>query len=94
MLSCFGKGLVRRKLVLDVRYGIGAHQIPSLALDRFEFLFTYDSENTFRGAGCRMEFEVQSEDIGRAIVEIVETKKELVDGLERVVTRSESEYCV
>ena len=63
-------------------------------LDGPEFFLTHDGKDTLWGAGRGMKFEIQRDDIRRAITEVIEAEKELVDNLERVVPRSESEYCV
>ena len=94
MLSSSGEGLIGVEVSPSVRYGVGTHQVPSLVLDSLELFLAHDSKDTFWGIGRGMKFEVQREDIGRAIAEVVEAVKELVDKLERVVTRSESKYCV
>lgn len=94
MLCRFGEGLIRVKVSYGVGYGIGTHQVPSLALDGLEFFLAHDSKNAFWGAGRGMKSEVQREDIGRTITKVIKTVKELVDDLERIVTRSEGKYCV
>lgn len=94
MFGRFGEGLIRVKVSQSVQCSIGTRHIPSLALDGLEFFLTHDGKDTFWGVGCGMKFEVQREDIGGSITEVVETKKELVDDLKRVVTRSKSKYCV
>ena len=63
-------------------------------LDGPEFLLAHDSEDTVWGAGRGMKFEIQCDDIGRTIAEVIESKKELIDDLERIVTRSESKHCM
>ena len=93
MLGSFGEGLIRVKVSQSARYDVSTHQVPSLALI-LEFFLTHNSKDTFWSTGRRVNFEVQRKDIGRAIAEVVETIKELIDDLERVVTRSEGEYCV
>ena len=94
MLGSFGEGLARVEVSQGVRYGVGTDQVPSFAFNSPEFFLAHDSEDTFWSTGRGMEFEVQREDIGRAVAEVIEAIKELVDDLERVVTRSESKYCV
>lgn len=94
MLSSFGEGLTRVEVSQGVRCGVGTDQVPSFAFDSLEFFLAHDSKDTFWGTGRGMKFEVQREDIGGAVAEVVEAVKELVDDLERVVTRSESKYCV
>lgn len=73
---------------------LGAHQIPSLTLNSFEFYLAYNSKDALWSTGVGVEFEVQGDDIRRFIAEVVEAIKELEDELERVVTRSESKNCV
>jgi hypothetical protein len=63
-------------------------------LDSLEFLLAHDSKDTLWSAGRGMEFEVQCDEIGRGVGEVIEAEKELVDDLERVVARSESKRCV
>ena len=87
MLGRFSEGLIKGKLGQVVRHFVGAHQIPSLAFDSLEFLLAHNSKDALWGAGCGMKLEVQREDIGRIITEVVKAEKELVDDLERVVTR-------
>ena len=82
MLSSFGEGLIRVKVSQSVRYGVVTHQVPSLALDGLEFFLAHDSKDTFWGTGRGMKFEVQREEIGRVIAEVVEAIKELVNDLE------------
>ena len=94
MLSCLGEGLTGGEVRQSKGYRDHAHQIPSLLLDGPEFFFAHDRKDTIRGTGCGVKFEVQGDDIGRTIAEVIESEKELVDDLERVVTWSQSEYCV
>jgi len=63
-------------------------------LDGPEFFLTHDSKDTLWSVGRGVEFEVQGDDIGRAIAEVIEAEEELVDDLERVVTGSQGEYRV
>jgi hypothetical protein len=62
--------------------------------DGLELFLAHDSEDTFWCVGVGVEFEVQCDDVRRVIGEVIEAIKELVDDLERVVTRSESKYSV
>ena len=94
MLSRLGEGLMKVRPGLGGRYGVDTHQVPPLMLDGLKFFLTHHREDTFWGTGRRMEFEVQRNDIRWVITKVVETVKELVDDLERVVSRSESKYCV
>ena len=94
MFSSSGEGLITVKRSQRVNYGVSTHQVPSLAFDGLEFFLAHDSKDTFWGTGRGMKFEVQREDIRRTITEVVEAVKELIDDLERVVTRPESKYCV
>jgi hypothetical protein len=63
-------------------------------LDSLEFFLAHDSKDTLWSAGRGMEFEVQCDEIGRGVGEVIEAEKELVDDLEGVVARSESKRCV
>jgi len=94
MFGRFSEGLAKGELSHSISYHVCAHQIPSLAPDSLEFFLAHDSKDTVWGAGGGTKLEVQCDDIGRTIAEVVEAEKELVDDLERVVTRSESKYCV
>lgn len=94
MLSHLGEGLMKVRPGMGKRRGAGAHQVPPLVLDGLKFFLTHDGKDTFWGTGGGMKFEIQREDVGRAITKVVKTEKQLVDDLERVVTRSEGKYCV
>ena len=94
MLGCLGEGLTKGRISRSGIRCVCAHQIPSLVLDRPEFFLTDYSKDTLRGAGRGVKFEVQRDDIGRAITEVIEAKEELVDDLERVVTGPQSKYGV
>lgn len=60
-------------------------------LDGPKLLLAHDGKDTLRGTGRGVKFEVQRDDVGRVIAEVIETEKELVDDLEQVVTWSEAE---
>ena len=94
MLSRLGEGLMKVRPSLGGRHGNDTHQVPPLMFDGLKFFLAHHGKNTFWGTGRGMEFEVQRKDIGRVITKVVETEKELVDDLERVVSRSESKYSV
>jgi hypothetical protein len=94
MLSRLGEGLAKARSGVGERRSAVTHQVPPLLLDGLKFFLAHDGKDTFWGTGRGMKLEVQRKDIGRAIIQVVETEKELVDDLERVVTRSESKYCV
>ena len=94
MLSGFGEGLNKVKASQRVRSGGGTYQVPSLALDGLKFFLTHNGKDTFWGAGRGMKLEVQRENIGGSVTEVVEAEKELVDDLERIVAGSEGKYCV
>jgi len=72
----------------------GESQIPSFVLDGPELFLPYDSKDAIWGASGGMKFEVQRDDIGRAVTEVIEAEKELVDDLEWVVARSERKHGV
>lgn len=63
-------------------------------LDGPEFFLAHDGKDTIWGAGRRMKFEIQRNDIRRAITEVIEAEKELINNLEWVVTWSEGKNCV
>ena len=63
-------------------------------LDSLEFFLAHYSKDTLWSAGRGMEFEVQCDEIGRGVGEVIEAEKELVDDLEGVVARSKSKRCV
>ena len=94
MLSRFGEGLKKGKLSESGRYRVRNYQVPSLVLDRLEFFLAHDGKDTLWGAGRGVKFKVQRDDIGRAIVEVVEAVEELVEDLQRVMTWAESKHGV
>ena len=94
MLSRLGEGLMKGQLNQSGRRRVCAHKIPSLVLYCPEFFLAHHSKDTLRGTGRGVKFEVQRDDIGRVIAEVIEAEKELVDDLERVVTGSESKHCM
>jgi len=94
MLSRLGEGLTNGGLSHSGGCCVRAHQIPSLTLDGPELFLTHYGKDTLWGAGCGVKFEVQRDDIGRAITEVIEAEKELIDDLERVVAGSQSKYRV
>ena len=51
-------------------------------LDGPEFFLAHDGKDTIWGAGRRMKFEIQRNDIRRAITEVIEAEKELINNLE------------
>ena len=63
-------------------------------LDGPEFFLAHDGKDAIWGTGRRMKFEIQRNDIRRAITEVIEAEKELINNLEWVVTWSEGKNCV
>ena len=76
----------------SVKYQVVAYQVPSLTLDALKFSLVHEGNDALWGAGVRVEFKVQGDDVGRFVAEVIEAVKELEDDLEQIVTRPEGKH--
>ena len=52
----------------------------------------HEGDDALWGAGVRVKFKVQGDNVGRFVAEVIEAVKELEDDLEQIVTRPEGKH--